>query len=218
MNKLSKSKINNEDTKSEDSDNSNIQEFMNTNDITLINNSFEYFDKNNDKYKDKFIDVMYINLERNDNDLDHSILHFYNKNLKLLFSYKFERLGIYDTKSQIWSWAWTIPYFKKNETNIIRKILHYGTELDNTSIFLKTELITSRFRITNNCQLDMHCAIASYLSKKSLIYKFRIFSNPEIIEDKFFNILYPKYTYEKDMDEIYEITYYVFLLEEIVKS
>lgn len=217
MNKLSKSKLN-DDIKSDTSDKIEPVDIINTKDVSLINNSFEYYDKNNDIYKDKFLDVMYIELQRNDNDLDHSILLFYDKNLKLLFSYKFERLGIYDTKSNIWSWAWTIPYFKKNETNIIRKILHYGTELDHSSIFLKTELITSRFRITNNCQLDIHCAIASYLSKKPLIFKYKFFSNPEIIEDKYVNILYPKYSYKKDSEETYEVIYYVFLLDEIKKS
>lgn len=190
-------------------------ELINNTDITLVNNAFEYYDKNNEKYMDKFNNVVYISLERKLNDLEHSILSFYDKDLKLLFSYKFERIGMYDKKSNIWSWAWTIPYFNKNETNIIRKILNYGVELNANSIFLKTELVTSRFRITNNAQLDLHCAIASYLAKKPLIFKYKFFSNPEIIEDKYVNILYPKYTYDKDQIETYEIVNYVYLLDEI---
>lgn len=190
-------------------------EMIDNSDIALVNNAFEYYDKNNDKNKDKFNDVVYISLERKENDLEHSILSFYNKQLKLLFSYKFERIGLYDMKSNIWSWAWTIPYFNKNETNIIRKILFYGTDLNPKSMFLKTELVTSRFRITNNAQLDMHCAIASYLAKKPLIFKYKFFSNPEIIEDKYVNILYPKYTYEKDQEENFELIHYVYLLEQI---
>ncbi len=199
----------------DDSKSKTKNELIDNSDITLVNNAFEYFDKNNEKYKDKFNDVLYISLERKDNDLEHSIISFYNKDLKLLFSYKFERIGLYDKKTNIWSWAWTVPYLNKNETNIIRKILYYGAELNSNSLFLKTELITSRFRITNNAQLDLHCAIASYLAKKPLIFKYKFFSNPEIIEDKYVNILYPKYTYEKEQKEIYELVYYVYLLDEI---
>jgi hypothetical protein len=199
----------------EDIDNSDKNDLIDNSDITLINNAFEYYDKFNEKYKDKFNDVVYISLERKENDLENSVLSFYNKQLKLLFSYKFERIGLYDTKSNIWSWAWTIPYFNKNETNTIRKILYYGAELNTKSMFLKTELVTSRFRITNNSQLDMHCAIASYLAKKQLIFKYKFFSNPEIIDNKYVNILYPKYTYEKDQTENYELIHYVYLLEEI---
>jgi len=198
-----------------DSETKTNDDLINNTDITLVNNAFEYYDKNNEKYADKFINVVYISLERKKNDLEHSILSFYDKDLKLLFSYKFERIGLYDKKSNIWSWAWTIPYFNKNETNIIRKILYYGAELNSSSMFLKTELITSRFRITNNTQLDLHCAIASYLAKKPLIFKYKFFSNPEIIEDKYVNILYPKYTYEKDQTNTYEILNYVFLLDKI---
>jgi len=201
--------------KDSETDTKSNNELINNTDITLVNNAFEYYDKNNEKYMDKFINVVYISLDRKQNDLEHSILSLYDKNLKLLFSYKFERIGMYDKKSNIWSWAWTIPYFNKNETNIIRKILYYGVELNSNSIFLKTELVTSRFRITNNAQLDLHCAIASYLAKKPLIFKYKFFSNPEIIEDKYVNILYPKYTYDKDQKETYEIVNYVYLLDEV---
>jgi len=190
-------------------------ELINKSDVTLVNNAFEYYDKNNEKNFEIFNDVVYLSLERKNNDLEHNILSFYNKDLKLLFSYTFERIGLYDKKTNIWSWAWTIPYFNKNETNIIRKILYYGAELNSNSMFLKTELITSRFRITNNAQLDLHCAIASYLAKKPLIFKYKFFSNPEIIEDKYVNILYPKYTYEKEQTETYELVHYIYLLDKI---
>ena len=97
-------------------------------DVNLILNSFEYYDKNNQKIKDKFINVKYISLEMKSNDLEHNNIIFYDKDLNELFKSRFERIGIYENKSQIWSWAWTISYFEKNETNIIRKILFYGTE------------------------------------------------------------------------------------------
>ena len=36
---------------------------------------------------------------------------------------------------------------------------------DPANILLKNELLTSRFRITDMTQIDIHCALASYLSK-----------------------------------------------------
>ena len=183
-------------------------------DVNLILNSFEYYDKNNQKIKDKFINVKYISLEMKSNDLEHNNIIFYDKDLNELFKSRFERIGIYENKSQIWSWAWTISYFEKNETNIIRKILFYGTELNSAkSSFLKSELITSRFRITNKTQLDIHCAIASYLSKKPYTYSYKVFSNYELIDNKYLNILEPKYSYTKDEEDNYELTYYIFLLD-----
>ena len=57
----------------------------------------------------------------------------------------------------------------KNQINLIKKVLNYGINLDNDSIFLKSELITSRFKIVNSLQLDMHLAIASYISKEPFV-------------------------------------------------
>ena len=213
MGKDKKDIIKYEDTDDNDNEIKESNIIENT-DINLILNSFEYYDKNNEKIKDKFIDVKYISLDMKYNDLQHNNIIFYDKDLKELFKSRFERIGIYENKSQIWSWAWTISYFEKNETNIIRKILFYGIELDSAkSSFLKSELITSRFRITNKTQLDIHCAIASYLSKKPHIFSYKVFSNYELIDNKYLNILEPKYTYTKEEEENYELTYYIFLLD-----
>ena len=56
---------------------------------------------------------------------------------------------------------------------MLRNILNYGLNLDpiTENTFLKTELITSRFRINDPVQLDVHIAISSYLSKVPFIFK-----------------------------------------------
>ncbi len=200
------------DTHSED-DESTPKSSLNINDITLIRNAFDYYDKNQEKIKNKFEKVNYISLESTDKDLEHNVIVFYDSSFNELFKSRTEKIGIYDKMSGIWSWAWAVAYFKKNETNIIRKILLYGTELDPNSRFLKTELITSRFKISNIAQLDMHCAIASYLSKKPTIFKYNIFSSPKIIDNKYVDILHPDYS--KKNDENFELTYYNFLLDDI---
>ena len=52
-------------------------------DINLILNSFEYYDKNNEKIKEKFINVKYISLEMKYSDLEHNNIIFYDKDLMI---------------------------------------------------------------------------------------------------------------------------------------
>ncbi len=186
---------------------------VNINDVNLVRNSFDYYDKNQEKIKNKFDRVNYISFEINKKDLEHDVIIFYDSKLKELFRSKMEKIGTYDKLSQVWTWAWAIAHLKKNETNIVRKILMYGTELDPSSKFLKTELITSRFRVSNRTQLDMHCAIASYLSKKSVVYKYTIYSLLKLIDNKYIDILQPDYSRTEDVT--FELDYYIFLLDDI---
>jgi len=207
-------KKNNTEDGNEDTDDIKLNKMsVDVNDMTLIKNSFEYYDKNNEKIGNKFDKVNYISFEINQKDLEHDIIIFYDVNLKELFRSRIEKIGIFDKISKIWTWAWAVSSFKKNETNIVRKILQYGTELDPSTIFLKTELITSRFRISNKIQLDMHCAIASYLSKKKQIYKYTIFNLLKLIDNKYIDIINPDYS--KNEDVTFELEYFVFLLDDI---
>jgi hypothetical protein len=64
-----------------------------------------------------------------------------------------------------------VPYLSKNSTYTSRKILNYGLDLGPNQEYLKSELITSRFRITNPIQLDIHTAISSYLSQIPTIFQ-----------------------------------------------
>jgi hypothetical protein len=214
MDKLENKNNNNENDNNKNDDNKKkLIEENNINDITLIKNSFEYYDKNCEKNVNKFDKVHYISYQLNINDLEHDVIIFYDTNFKELFKSRIEKIGIFDKISHIWIWAWAVSSFKKNETNIARKILQYGTELDPSTSFLKTELITSRFRISNKIQLDMHCAIASYLSKKTQIFKYTIFNLLKIIDNKYIDIISPDYS--KNEDVTFELEYYVFLLDEI---
>lgn len=144
-------------------------QFINNN---LVPDSLEYYDKNCEIYDKLFHGVKYIKFVESTSDLDHSYIHMFDQNKKEILKSRYENIGIYNNKSSTWIWAWSVPRFLKNTTNIARKIINYGMELNPESKFLKTELITSRFRITNLIQLDMHVAIASYLSKKPAVYKY----------------------------------------------
>jgi hypothetical protein len=78
-------------------------------------------------------------------------------------------------ESKIWTWGWAIPYLQKNSIKTSKEILLYGINLNpGDDITLKMELITSRFRVANDVQLDIHLSLSSYLSKKPLIFEYSL--------------------------------------------
>lgn len=146
----------------------------------LVKHSLEYYDKNCEKYERILSKIEYYELLENESDLERNIIIFYDKDKKEIFRSRYETLGLYDDTSKTWIWAWSIPYFKKNSVYMSRKILNYGLdiEISDENKFLKTELVTSRFRISNHIQLDIHVSIASYLSKIPMIYNLAVMPTP----------------------------------------
>jgi len=180
-------------------------------DIELVRDSLEYYDANQEIYKRKLDNITYVRFKEASTESEHNMLYLYNDNKEEIYKSKYEYIGIYEPTLNIWTWAWAIPTLSKKNTNIIRKLLMYGTELDPTSYFLKSELITSRFRINNEIQLDIHCSIASYLSKRPVIFKLKQYKNINI-EDNLINIKSPEYaTGDKELNEYSEL--YLFLLD-----
>lgn len=189
-------------------------------DVELVRNSLEYYDKNTELYK-KYIDkINYVKFKQSNNDYEHNYIHMYDVDKKELFSSRFEYIGMYEPQVSIWTWAWAIPSFVKKNTNIIRKILMYGTELEPEQYFLKSELITSRFRINNNIQLDMHASIASYLSKKPIIFRMKQYKNISV-DNNLIDIQNPVYfksnestnNDSNDFSNNEYIEYFIFLLD-----
>ena len=175
--------------------------------ISLVTNALEYYDANNEIYNDTFKNVYYIKFIEAENDLEHNIIIYFDKNKNEIFRSKYEVIGLYNTNSNTWTWAWAISSFKKNNTNIVRKIWNYGAVLDPSVKYLKTELITSRFRVADPIQLDIHVSIASYLSKNPLIYKHNVNIQPKIDADGYFHV-------NESMGESEHFTiYFMFLLD-----
>jgi hypothetical protein len=148
-------------------------------DNNIVVNSISYYDKNLEKYGYLFKNTKYVNFPPDDKNIKGDItrrkISFYNKNKKEIFSSRYEIIGVYENITHTWTWGWAIPKFKKNVTYMSRKILNYGLDIDSdetNSMFLKTELITGRFRISDHVQLDIHASIASYISKYPVVYKF----------------------------------------------
>jgi hypothetical protein len=174
----------------------------NTND--LISNALESYDLHVDKYESFLKKVSYYILHVDTDEVEMTIyqyISFYDKNKTLLHKSTYEVLGIFDPIGSIWIWAWATPYLDKNMTRISRKILNYGIDLSSTNDFLKSELITSRFKISNPIQIELHCSIASYLGKKQIIIG--IIPDKEKQVDEYFTYVYKEVPTQK--------IYYIFL-------
>ena len=142
----------------------------------LITNSLEYYDRNREKYSKLFSKIKYYSYEYSDSDLEHNKIIFYDKHKNLIFTSRYEIIGIFNNYSNTWAWAWSIPYLGKNTIITSKKILNYALDIEpnDDNQFIKTELITSRLRISNLTQIDLHVAIVSYISKNPLIFKIGI--------------------------------------------
>jgi hypothetical protein len=147
--------------------------------INLVVDALQYLDTNMEKYDSMFQNIAFLKFIKSDNDMDHSIVYMYDTNKKEIMKSKYEVIGVFNNFAKTWSWAWSMPQLFKNMASLSRKLLNYGLDLDPRTKFLKTELITSRFRITNNVQLDLHVALASYISKSPVVYKF--ISYPDVL-------------------------------------
>lgn len=162
-------------------DEQNIVKINLTPDIVMLKEALEYYDSNQFKLEEIIKKIKYIKYKESEKDFEHNEIILFDNNYNQIEKSKYEYIGTYDSTTSIWSWAWSIPTMKKKNTTILRKILNYGVELEPTNNFLKTELITSRFRVTNKIQLDIYSAIVSYLSKKPRVIKIKIFNNTRFV-------------------------------------
>lgn len=178
-----------------------------SNDVTLIIDALEYFDNNNENNENNFKNTKYIKFESGKNDINHNKFYMYDKNKNEIYKYDYEILGLYNAMTHTWVWGWAIPHFEKKNITIITKLFNYGIDLDPKVRFLKTELITSRFRISNPVQLDIHSAIASYISKKPIIYKFYKYKD-QIIDDNYLLDIS-----KNDNNAKNYVIYYMFILD-----
>ncbi len=155
---------------------------------SLIDKAFNYYDNQNKQYK-KYLDLENISIER--------------ENTKIIFNdldkeFKYEVLGIFDNTTNIWMWAWMIPEFIFNETNLVRKLLNYGLKITPTTVssispeklYLKTEMVNSRFIVNDQFQLELHLAISCYLSKDNIkfIYSKKKYLNKD--KTKYITVYY----------------------------
>lgn len=137
--------------------------------IDLVKNSLEYYDSNREKYESFTDKLKYLYFVKKKNDMDHDVVVFYDKNKKQVYKSRFENIGSYTNQDKTWKWSWSNPKLRKINTYTITKVLNYGIQLNPKDQFLKTELITSKFRIDTKIQIEIHVAVSSYLAKKGFI-------------------------------------------------
>lgn len=132
----------------------------------IVRSALEYYDENTIKFYDNIHSFKYYNINKQLGEIT-----FYDKEKQKIKKTSYEIIGKYIHKQNIWTWGWSIPVLQKNLNKISKKILLYALELDSIDNALKTEFITSRYQISNPIQMDIHVALASFLSKQPCIFR-----------------------------------------------
>jgi len=144
--------------------------------INLIANALEYYDLHNQKYEKLLNNAVRLEVDTKLGDLNSPQITLFDKNDKELLTAEYQYIGMYYKLFDIWVWAWGHSLYDKNATKLSRKILEYGLDLRPNNILngiLRAQLITSRFKIQKKAQLDIHLALAGYLTKQPIIYKYK---------------------------------------------
>ena len=147
----------------------------------IIDKALYHYDIQNNKYS-KYLTTETITLDRQTNmiifpDIDN-------------VEHKYEVLGLFDNTTRIWMWGWMVPDYMYNETEIVRKLLNYGLKItpsivsrvSDDRLYLKTQLVNSRFLLDDSFQLELHLALSSYLAKDN--FKFIYSKRKYLSKDK----------------------------------
>jgi hypothetical protein len=139
----------------------------------IVSDALKYFDQCNEKYKHIVDSIKYWHPLANEAPTDTSprICIFMDGAKKEVFRSRVEILGRYN--NFLWEWGWCLADMPNSYLKTIRTVLLYGIDIDTfthkKNIFLKSELTTSHYKITDVTQIEIHCAIAMYLAKKKLV-------------------------------------------------
>jgi hypothetical protein len=141
--------------------------------MDIVPKAFEYYDRNQENNKKMFENVKNYDFTVVPQDIGRNTIIMLDKNNKKILESTYEVVGVYTPLYKLWVWGWAIPYMKKNTTYKSRQILQYGLDIDHqTEVYMRAELITSRMRVTSDLQIDLHIAMAAYLTKSEMIYKY----------------------------------------------
>ena len=154
----------------------------------LIRNAYSNHDNFLEKYS-KLLSLIYSSestwdQEKNESDIEPSIIHWKDKNGKTITKAKYEILGIEisNNNKKLWIWSWAHPLLDKNKTYLSRKILNYGLDISNLdesiNLLLKSLLTTSRLNV-NDVEISFCVALSLYLTK-SIGYILLPWTNNEV--------------------------------------
>ena len=179
--------------------------------MDIVTTALDYYDKHNETFETFVSKIKYFKYIRKFGDMERNVIELYDKNKKKILKSKVEHVGSYYSIYKLWTWAWAVPVLEKNTSYISKKLFDYGLSMSSDeNLYLRTELITSRFRITNPLQLDTHIAISAYLGKHPYILK--ILWYPDIPVSKDGYILYTTEDKMLSPDKTYEI-FYLYILD-----
>lgn len=142
--------------------------------MSILSIAIEYYDRNNELYENIKNKIAYIEGDAVPGDSKTTSLIFYDSDEKILFRSKFGMIGIVYNTHNIWVWGWAHPDFDYEMVATIKNVLVHGISLNRNTddyLIIKSELITSRFGISNETQIDIHCAIASYFAHIPFVIK-----------------------------------------------
>jgi len=138
----------------------------------FIIKSLNYYDEQNNKYK-KY-------LPKNTELLikEKQIIDFKTK--KKIANIELQILGVFHNKTNVFLWAWVLPYLSINETKTSRELLDYGLKLEPQTnninhYYIRSLLINSRIYIENDINLELIQSISAYLlkDKADFIYEYK---------------------------------------------
>lgn len=143
----------------------------------LVKKSLHNYDIKNEQFKKIINNKEYIFKKEN------ATLEFNNLNKK----FKFNILGIFDYSKKIWIWSWLVPSYSYHHILYSKKLLDYGIKLnpdkvDIDFLWIKTQLVNSRFLLDNRFQLEIHLAIISYLLKDNFDFIYPV--TKQLTKDK----------------------------------
>lgn len=135
----------------------------------IVKNALLNYDIKNEKFKEIINTKEYIFKKEN------AVLEFNSLNKK----FKFNILGIFDYSKKIWIWSWLVPSYSYNHILYTKKLLDYGIKINPEKIdveflWIKTQLVNSRFLLDDSLQLDIHLAISSYLLKDNFEFVYPV--------------------------------------------
>jgi len=132
----------------------------------IIKKSLDNYELRNNEFED-FIKDQEVSFDRINNKIT------FTKRKK---NYNYNVLGMFDKSNNVWFWGWMMPFFYSNEFNITNELLNYGLKINptpvnrisNDKLYIKTQLINSRFLLQNFYQLEIHLALSCFLVKDKI--------------------------------------------------
>ena len=136
--------------------------------------AYEYFDKQNEQFKDIFNDNITIEFSKNTVNLQMIGLEIFKNNNKIGHA-DCSTIGLFNSENSTWYWSWCLPFNNKNENYLSKKILDYAFNIDidmdnvmktSDDAIFKSELLNSKIYMENpSIEIEKFLAISMYILK-----------------------------------------------------